>query len=125
MDLSIFSSDNMILASAGTITTLAGAAYAVLKVLRELKKVKKAETDRLIEECKELDSILRGKLEVRINILETQLHGLEASVNKDISNLKENHTLELKNLSDRIENLRDDLRGQHSQILNLLTKLVG
>jgi len=57
--------------------------------------------------------------------LESQLTNLEHSVAKDLINIKDNHAIELKNLSERIELLRTDLNLQHSQIINLLTKLIN
>jgi hypothetical protein len=121
MDLTAY---NAILPVTGAISVFCGAWYSVLKILRELHKAKKIETDKIIEECKELDLILKSKLESKINLLEAQLHNLEFNVSKDLSNIKDTHALELKNLGDKIEALRNDLQNQHAGVLQLLTRLV-
>jgi hypothetical protein len=41
-----------------------------------------------------------------------------------LSNIKDTHALELKNLGDKIEALRNDLQNQHAGVLQLLTRLV-
>jgi hypothetical protein len=120
-----FYSNNIVLVIAGIITTVIGGIYSLIKINRELKKIKSLESLQIIEEAEKLDHILKEKMETRINLLEIQLQNLEASINKDLENIKDNHAIELKNLSERIELLRDDLHNQHSQILSLLTKLVN
>lgn len=119
-----FSNTNSLLSLAGVITTVAGAFYAILKILRELRKSKEKDIEKIINECKELDQIVKGKLESKISVLEAQLQNLRSEVNKDLSNLKDNHAIELKNLGERIEALRVDLTTQHSQIIGLLAKLI-
>jgi hypothetical protein len=113
-----------ILPAAGAVSIVSGAWYSVLKILRELRKTKKAEADRIIEECKELDLIAKNKLEAKINLLEAQLHNIEINVAKDLSNLKESHAVALSNLSEKIESIRDQLNEQHSQLLSFLTRLL-
>lgn len=121
MDSNIYTS---VLPLIGVVTAIGGAVYTILKILREIRKSKKAEADRIIDECKELDLVLKAKLEAKLSLLETQLHNLELNVAKDFSSMKESHTLELRNLGDKIESLRDEFRTQSVGILNLLTKLV-
>jgi hypothetical protein len=46
------------------------------------------------------------------------------SLSKDLDHVKESHNAELKNLGEKIEEVRSELRFQHTQILQLLTKMV-
>jgi len=115
---------NDILTLAGGISVISGAVYAVMKILREIRKAKKESAEKILEEAKEYDNELKAKLENRIDILELDLHNLKSSVVKDIKNLKENHAIELANLADKIQVLRNDLQSQHASVLDLLTQLV-
>jgi hypothetical protein len=120
----ILPSNDSILTIVEVLSAIGGFTYSILKIIKESKKTKKIQADRIIEECKELDLVVKNNLESRIDLLEHQLHNLEANVAKDLTNLKENHTIELKNLSERIELLRADLTSQHSQIVSLLMKMI-
>lgn len=108
----------------GALTTVGGAVYYIQKIVKGIHKSKKDEIEKIINECKELDQIVKNKLETKISVLEMQLENLKIDVNKDLSSLKDAHAIELKNLGERIELLREDLQTQHSQIINLLTKLI-
>ena len=44
---------------------------------------------------------------------------------KDISYQKELHEGKIAELSEKIEELKEEMRNQHSQLVNLLTKMVG
>jgi cell division septum initiation protein DivIVA len=121
----MFSSNfNAIVTIAGFITAVGGALLTIAKIVKDLKRHRKSENERILSEAKEHDQQLKEKLEAKINLLEVELRNLEHNVSKDLSNLKDNHTIELKNLSTRIESLREDLNSHHSQILQLLMKLV-
>ena len=115
----------MVFVIVSIIVTAIGGIYTLLKIVREIKKAHKIDNDNLLQEAKELDDVVKNKLESRMKLLESQLTNLEHSVAKDLINIKDNHAIELKNLSERIELLRTDLNLQHSQIINLLTKLIN
>jgi hypothetical protein len=104
---------------------IGGLWYLGLKIVREVRKAKKAEANRIIEECKELDLVVKSKLEAKINMLESQMQNLKSSVEKDLTSLKDNHAIELKNLSERVEQLRSDLATHNSQIIALLMKMAN
>lgn len=122
MDLSGY---NSVLPSLAFITAVSTAWYSVQKIIREYRKIQKSKSEKILEEAQEYDKLIKEKLESKINILELEIHNLRDNVSKDLSSIKDSHALELKNLSDRIEMLRDDLRNQHSQLLSVLTKLVN
>lgn len=106
------------------VTGLLGTWYGILKIFREIKKAKKTHAEDILARAEEKTKEIEGKLISKINLLEIDVENLKASVKTDISNLKDNHAIELKNLSERIDNLREELRQQHTGILTLLTKLV-
>lgn len=119
-----FTNSSAIMSLVELASGIGGLWYLGLKIVREVRKAKKHEADRIIQECKELDLVVKNKLEAKIDMLESQINNLEFNMSKDLSNMKENYTLELSNLSERIQVLRSDLQSQHIQILELLTQLV-
>jgi hypothetical protein len=106
------------------ITTFGGAWLTIRKIAKDAAKSKKEQAAEILHAAKEEDSLMRAKLEARIESVKAELANLQLNVNKDLSFLKESHSNEIKNLGVRIESLRDELRLQHSQLLSLLTKLI-
>jgi polyhydroxyalkanoate synthesis regulator phasin len=110
---------------AGAVTTLGGAWITIRKITKDAQKAKKEHVAEILHAAKEADHEMRAELEIRIQKLESKLGNLEVSVEKDLSHLKEAYTSEIKNLGEKIEDLRNELRQQHAGLLDLLTKLVG
>lgn len=109
---------------AATVTTLGGAYLTIRKIAKDRDKSKKEQEKEFLSKAKEEDSLLKAKLEARIESIKAQLSNLEFNVNKDVTHLKETYGSELKNLGEKIENLRTELSNQHSSLLTLLTKLI-
>ena len=97
----------------------------VQKILKNIKKDRDEHAAKILQAAKEEDSLIRVKLEARIERLGAEVKNLEFSVNKDMTHLKDTYTSEIKNLGEKIETLRDELRQQHSGLIELLTKIVG
>ena len=70
-----------------------------------------------------VDSKVQG-VENQLEALKRDLENLETSVQKEISFVKATYNSEIKNLSDKIEHMRDELRSQHTNLLTLISKLV-
>ncbi len=121
MDLSSY---NSVLAPSGILSGAATLWYYGRKILKEIKKSKEESANKILEEAKRHTNQVKSELETKISLLESEIHSLEENVSKDFSNLKETHAIELKNLSEKVELLREDLQTQHSQILSLLVQLV-
>lgn len=97
----------------------------VQKVFKNLRKEREEYAAKLMQSAKEDDALLKAKLEARIEKIDAQVKTLELSVSKDMAHLKETYSSEIKNLGEKIEALRDELRSQHSGLIELLTKIVG
>jgi uncharacterized protein YoxC len=95
------------------------------KVFKNFRKERDEYAAKVIQAAKEDDAVIKAKLEAKIEALSVKINSLEVSVNKDMDHLKATYTSEIKNLGDKIENLRDELRQQHSGLIDLLTKMVG
>ena len=115
---------NVILDFVGAISAIGGAWYTILKILREIRKSKKADYDRILDQAKEHNAATKAKLETRIELLEADFHNLEESMAKDFAHIKETQANELRNLGEKIENLREEIKTAHTSLINLLTKLV-
>ena len=97
----------------------------VKKIAKDSERQKKVQAATILQAAKESDSALRDKLETQIHELSQELKTYKESNQKDLEHLKETHNSELKNLGEKIEQLREELRQQSKNILELLTKMIG
>ena len=114
----------LIMPAAGAVTAIGGAWLTVQKISKNIKKERQAEAFRIIKDAEEKDIILKEKLETKIEKLESELDNLRSNVEKDLGHVKETYTNEIKNLGEKIEEIRDQLNSQHAQLLTFLTKLI-
>ena len=105
--------------------TLIGIYWNVLRIKKAFQDEMK---ERMESAIKLAESVAESKvklMEVKMDNLIKEINNLEDSVQKDIAYMKQNYGSEIKNLSDKIENLRDETKSQSTQILALLTKLIA
>lgn len=95
------------------------------KIVKNSKKISNERDLSILQAAKEEDQLLKAKLEARIEKIDAQLKNLELNVNKDISHLKDVYSSEIRALSEKIENLRQEIQTQHSQMVDLLSKLIN
>jgi CII-binding regulator of phage lambda lysogenization HflD len=94
------------------------------KVLKNFRKEREEYAAKVMQAAKEDDAVLKAKLEARIEKLDAQLQNLEFNIAKDMSHLQNTYESEIKNLGTKIEDLRSELRNQHSQLISLLSDIV-
>jgi hypothetical protein len=94
------------------------------KIVKSTKKSREEESAKILQAAKEADSTVKAELESKIEALSAQFVNLKTNIDKDIDYLKESHAMELKNIGQRIEILRDELRNQNASLVNLLSKLI-
>ena len=109
---------------AGSITVVGTAWLTIRKIAKDAAKSKKEQRAEFLQAAKEEDALLKAKLESRIEAIKAQLANLELNVNKDMAHLKETYNGEIKNLGQKIEELRSELKNQHGQLVTLLTEMV-
>lgn len=114
----------MIVGVAGMVTAVCAAIYQVNKVSKIFKNDRKEFKAEMLQEAKENDAKLRHKFEADINALKAKLENLEENVNKDMDHLRETYNGEIRNLGNKIEDLRTELRNQHGQLVGLLSKMI-
>ena len=113
-----------VIAVSGLILTWQKIVKNIQKSKDERQKEQETREAKILQTAKEEDSLLKAKLEARIEKIDAQVKNLEFNVNKDIGHLKETYSAEIKVLGEKIEALRDELRNQHSQMVTLLSKLI-
>lgn len=113
-----------ILSLAGAITVLGTSFLTIRKIAKDTAKTRKEHAAEILHEAKEQDALIKAKLEARIESLKADLSSLKLSVEKDMEHIKETYTSEIKNLGEKIESLRSELRSQSAGIIELLSKLV-
>jgi len=109
---------------AAIISATGGIFMAVRHAFRDNKKTKEAQACEILGKASEETNLVRIQLEARIEAIEMELKNLESSVKKDLGHIQEIYTSEIAGLANKIENLRDELRTQHVDLLNLITKLI-
>lgn len=124
-----------LLAIAGSITALGGAWMTIRKLSRDFRKERELEAAKILQEAKEADSKIKAVWEAKRDSLEKEfenkyahlaqrLDNLEESVAKDFAHVRETYNGEIRNLGDKIEDLRTELRSQHGQLVNLLSEMI-
>lgn len=107
------------------IGALATFVLTIQKVSRNAKKSREEMEAKILQDAKEEAVVFKLELENKISILEAKVQTLEESVDKDFAHVRETFNGEIRNLGQKIEDLRSDLRNQHGQLVSLLTKMIG
>lgn len=113
-----------ILAVAGAITIIGGSWLTIRKIQKDADASKKALSDEILKSAKEELAKKELELQGKLDKLNTRVENLEESVDKDLQHLRETYNGEIRNLGQKIEDLRSELRNQHTQMVGLLTKMI-
>lgn len=120
---------------AGVVSIVAGAWLKVRRVLKDRNEAKIVERAIIIQEAKEISAKNKAAVSYRLDLLEADLNNklkalsekilaLEESTAKEIGHVKESYNSELRFLGSKIEELKDEMRGQMGQIVQLVSKLI-
>jgi hypothetical protein len=113
-----------LMAIAMAVTTIGGAWLTIRRISKDSARQKEIHGAKILQAAKEADQALRLKLESRVHELENDLESLKDSVAKDIAHLRETYNGEIKFLGQKIEELRSEVRNQHGQLVQLLSKMI-
>lgn len=105
--------------------TIFGAYASLAKIKAGFKKELQEETQKAIVAAREASISDIAILQVKIENLGKDMTNLKDSIEKEIDFVKQTHDSEIRNLGSKIEELRDEVRGQHSQLVSLLSKLIS
>ena len=108
----------------GGLIALATLVLTMQKISKNFKKDRDEHAAKILQAAKEEDSLIKAKLEARIEKVGAELKNLELNVNKDINHLRETYNGEIKNLGNKIEDLRSELKNQHGQLVQLLSEMI-
>lgn len=114
----------MVLSLAGVVTAIGGAWLTVRKISKDAQAQKKEHAEEILKIAREELAAKETALQARLNALDTRIDTLESSVDKDLQHLRETYNGEIRNLGQKIEDLRSELRNQHTQMVSLLTKMI-
>ena len=107
-----------------TITVLGTAWLTVRKVSKDARTARQEQANEILKVAREEDEFLKGAMEAKLEAVKSQLANLELNVNKDLEHLKETYSGEIRNLGQKIEDLRSELKNQHGQLVGLLTEMI-
>lgn len=110
----------------GAAVTAIGAVYGAIRhVGHKIRDKREKHKEEILGLAKEEMGRIRDSLENKIRDLEIELENQKDNVAKDFSHIKEVYNAEIRALGDKIDSLRSDLSAQHTNMVNLLTKLVN
>lgn len=124
-----------ILAIAGAVTAVGGAWLTIIKLNASYRKQRDLEAAKILHSAKEEISktktailadrvLVQNRFEARLEALEQTVETNKESVEKDMQHIRETYNGEIRNLGQKIEDLRSELRNQHGQLVGLLTKMI-
>jgi uncharacterized protein YPO0396 len=116
--------DLQLYGSIGTMIAIGTLILTMQKISKNFKKDRDEHAAKILQSAKEEDSLMKAKLEARIEKVGAELKNLEFNVNKDISHVKDTYNGEIKNLGQKIEDLRSELKNQHGQLVGLLSEMI-
>ena len=120
---------------AGVIITLGTAYLTIRKIARDAKREKREQAAEILQTAKEEiaksraaitseRALVQKDFEARISNLEQEFQAHKESVDKDFAHVRETYNSEIRNLGNKIEELREELRSQNNQMIGLLSKLI-
>ena len=124
-----------ILAVFAAISTISGTYLKLRKISKDRQKQLELERAIILQEAKENSNKHKLALEAKIELLENdfnskvealsqKINNVEESINKDLTHIKESYANEVRFLGSKIEELRDEMRVQMSQVVQLVSKLI-
>ncbi|NJO48146.1 MAG: hypothetical protein HC840_00360 [Leptolyngbyaceae cyanobacterium RM2_2_4] len=114
-----------ILAVAGACTVIGGAWLTIRKIQKDAAASKREHAEEILKTAKEEIALKEAAYKARLNAIDIRIETLESSVDKDLQHLRETYNGEIRNLGTKIEELRSELRNQHTQMVGLLTKMIS
>lgn len=106
------------------IGTIAGAYLTLAKIKAGFKKEIESEIEAAIENARSIAEADIREFNLKLEAVSRDIQSLEAKVDRDIEYVKTIYNNEIKVLGDKIENLREEVKNQHAQLVGLLTKMI-
>jgi CII-binding regulator of phage lambda lysogenization HflD len=124
-----------IVAICGGFAGLVSCIYYLQAVAKNFKHDKEAFKAEILQSAKESIAALDTKVKSdralaytevmsKIESVEQELEAHQRDVSKDLSHIRETYNGEIRNLGEKIEGLRRELRDQHGQLVGLLSEMI-
>lgn len=120
-----------ILVVSGAVTAIGGSWLTVRKIHKDADETRKAHEGAILEKAQaQVDKamgerkLIQKEFEGRLSEIEQDMVAHKAAVEKDFAHVRETYNGEIRNLGQKIEDLRSELRNQHTQMVTLLTKMI-
>jgi molecular chaperone GrpE (heat shock protein) len=114
----------LITALATIVTAIGGAFLTIRKITTGFEQTRKLAAAAVLQAAKEADAVIYADLNAKLDTLQAEFENFKKDTNKDLKHQKENYTNEIAYLGQKIEVLRDEIKVQHVNILNLLNKMI-
>lgn len=95
------------------------------KIIKNSKIEREQESLKLLEKASEELEKEKQLLEIKIQSCVDENERMKEMIEKDMELIKATYSAEIKNLGEKIESLKEEVRSQNTQILNLLSKLIS
>lgn len=118
-------SPEIIGAVVGALGAIGTVTITFMKIKASFKKEIDEEIEQAITQARELADADIKAFNMRLDSISREISSLEGKVDKEIEHVKSIYNNEIRVLAEKIESLREEVRGQHSQLVSLLTKLVS
>lgn len=115
----------MIVSVCGAISVVGGAWLTIRKIQKDARDKEQVSKAEILQAAKEELALKELALQNEIHEVKTRVENLEKSVEKDLAHMRETYNGEIRNLGQKIEDLRSELRNQHGQLVQLLTKMIS
>lgn len=94
------------------------------KLVKHLKSEKEKEIEQVLEKAMAELQKEKTLLDMKIQACFDENERLRESLEKEIEFTRTSYEIEVRNLGEKIESLKEEVRSQNTQILNLLSKLI-
>jgi hypothetical protein len=115
---------NVIMSTLGALTALGTIWVSIGKISKGRNESKAMARAEILQTAKEEVASLKRDIEARFTLMDIKMEQIKESTEQDLSHLKETHSNEMENLSEKLELLREDLKSQHNQIMTLMGNLL-
>lgn len=106
------------------LSVLLGIWVAVGKIKKGFKEEIMSDAELAIQKAHTMAKGDLEKFQGQINLLTERLSNMDEKFQKDVAHIRETYNNEIKNLGTKIEDLREEMRHQHTQLIDLLTQMV-
>lgn len=104
--------------------SIASVFISAQKIINDIKKQKEEENEKLLKRAMDEIENQKEMIDLKIDVCFEEVDALKQLVEKDMENLKNIYSNEIKNLSEKVRELREEVKSQNTQIITLLTKML-